>query len=109
MAKYKEPVKLLSQSVSGAAVQSKALDVRGLHLASFHVNCGAGLNATFQILGSNDGVNFPDLQEVVSPITGSAANFMVNLDGVAVAYLKFQVTPSSGTGQVDVWGAAKGI
>lgn len=110
MANYKEPVTLLSQVVSGViAVQSLALDMRRLQDAAFQVNCAAGLNATFQVLGSLDGVNYVDMQQVISPLTAGASNFIVNLPSVAVAFLKFQITPSSGSAAIAVWGAAKGI
>ncbi len=94
---------VLNEVVGGTTVASgEAITMTNMGSVCFQFNYGAGLNATFQILGSLDGVNFEDLNAVISPATGAAGTSIGNSDCGAFKYVKPQVTPTSGSATVTI-------
>ncbi len=106
---YKEPVKLLNQTVTGTTpIQSIPLDLRNMGKATFHINVLAGLTATFLLMISGDGVNYVDSGAVIPSTSGSAQNIVWS-DTVSAPYALIQITPSSGSASVVITGSAKGF
>lgn len=106
---YAEAKTLLSQSITGTSpVDSGILDIRHLNHAAFMIVVGAGLTATFAVMGSLDKKTWVDLIAGIPPVSGSAANLPVNLPDITFPFLKVTTTPSSGTGTVTITGSAKG-
>ena len=104
--RIKSPV--FNQVVNGVfPVTSEALDLTSMGSVCFQFVFASGLNATFQLLGSLDGVNYSDLLTVVSPAVGVAGSSIANQDVGAVKWVMAQITPSSGSGQVTVLAFAK--
>ena len=96
---------MLSATVS-TLTQTIPLILTSMASVSFQFNYGAGLNATFQILGSLDGVNYSDMNAVIPPATGSAGSSIGNVDTGAIKYALAQITPTSGSAIVTVLGRA---
>jgi len=74
---------------------------------AYVVTVGAGLTATFQIMVSDDGVNYYNSGQVLPSVSGSATTFIAQYSG-AFPWVLFQVTQSAGSGTVLVEGFAKG-
>lgn len=89
--------------------QSTPQDIRSLVGVAFQLNVGTGLTATVQVLGSLDGINYFDMGLSVPAITGTAITLGINMYQVAIPWVLVQVTPSAGSGMVQVWSCAKGI
>lgn len=101
------PTQALSTTISGTTiVQTPIFDIRRLPLACFQAIYVGNLNATFQILGSTDGINFDDTGEFIKPATGSNGNSIKSVS-VGFPYIMFQITPSSGSATVTVNFTAK--
>lgn len=101
---------LLNESITGTSpVQSEAMSVAYMSAVdvTFLVIVGAGLTATFNILVSRDGVNFYDSGQILPSVAGSAKTFICEYSG-GFPYVLMQVTPSTGTGNVEITGTAKG-
>ena len=71
------------------------------------VDVGAGLTADFQIMVSEDGVNYYDSGQILPSASGSAMTFIAQYSG-AFPWVLFQVKQSAGSGSVIVRGSAKG-
>jgi hypothetical protein len=99
---------LFNASVSGTtAIQAIPLQAANLRSVAFSIQYPATLNATFQLLGSLDGITYFDLQVVILPATGSAG-VSGWADEVCVPFVAIQITPSSGSGTVLVKGLSTG-
>ena len=97
---------LIQNQTISVKTQTPAIQTTSMGSAAFQFNYGAGLNATFQILGSLDGINFVDLNAVIAPATGSAGSSLGNVDIGALGYVLAQITPSSGSALMTVMGRA---
>lgn len=104
------PDPILNQTISGsAAVQSSPLYLGGMAsaCAAWIVNVGSGLTAYFNLLISQDGLNWYDSGQVIPSVSGNPMIFPVEYGG-AFPWVLIQVTPTSGSGSVVVSGFAKG-
>ena len=97
---------LIQNQVISALTQTVPLTTSSMSAVTFQFNYAAGINATFQILGSLDGVNFVDLNAVINPATGLAGSSIGNVDIGAILYVRAQITPSSGSAIITVLGRA---
>lgn len=107
-----EPIQVLNSTVSGTTVaNSIALDVKTMTKVGFQIIWGAGLAATFQVMGSVDGTNYSDMQVVINPATiaNGADSFLVNMPDVCFSKVFIRVTPTSGAANVMITGMAKGV
>lgn len=99
-------VSLYSGTVSGTSpVLSGYLTLATMPFAYFTVKVGAGLTASFNVMASDDGVNFYNTGMVLPASSGSAINFPVINPGWA-PYLAIQIVPTSGSGAVSITGSA---
>lgn len=108
MASYRNVVgaTLYSATVSGVTpVLSAYLTLATMPFSFFTITVGAGLTATFQLMASDDGVNFLDTGMILPSASGSAVTIPVVGPGWA-PYLAIQITPSSGSGSVVIKGSA---
>lgn len=111
MASYRhiEPCLLLNQTVgSGSIIDSKALDLRTLIACGLQLKYDDGLTATFQVMGSVDGLNFDDMGYLIPAASGIAGSAIINIYGIGVNYIKLRVNRTSGSAAVTVKGSAKG-
>lgn len=74
----------------------------------FYISYTAGLNATFMMQYSVDKVHYADSGVIIPAATGTAGTAMLNVFGIGVPFLRFQVTPTSGSGTVTIIGSTKG-
>lgn len=96
---------VLSQSVTGVTpVKGPALSFTSMNTVCFQFNYTGTLAATFQVLGSLDGVNYADLNAVIAPATGATGSSIGTADCSGLKYVVAQITPSSGTSTVVVLG-----
>lgn len=107
MSSYREIERIsnpvLNQTVTGLApIVSDFINCTSMASVCFQIKYGATLNATFQILGSLDGVIYSDLNAVIAPATGSAGSTMGNIDCGAVKYVLLQISPTSGSATVTI-------
>lgn len=94
---------VFSAVVSGTSpVQSAPLQITNMGSASFQFKYGATLNATFQILGSLDGVDYFDMNAAITSATGSAGVSGGSVDCGAIKYVLAQISPSSGSATVTI-------
>lgn len=102
---------LLNQTISTSTpVQSSPLTLgyMAAAAAAWLVNVGSGLTATFQLMVSQDGINYYNSGQSLPTVSGSATIFPVQYSG-AFPFALIQVTQSAGSGTVLITGSAKGV
>lgn len=108
-AKFVEAIKspLMNQTISGTSpVNSSMLTMTSIGSVSFVIIYGSGLNASFQVLASLDGINFVSMNQSIQSATGSSGSSGVSCDMGAFKYALVQVSPSSGSSNVLIQGRA---
>lgn len=99
---------LISQNVTGNVSTSPfVLANMFAPQATYLVQVGSGLTATFQIMVSQDGINYFDSGAILPSVSGTQKNFIAEYDG-GFPFVKLQCTFGSGSGQLTVRGSAKG-
>ena len=110
----------------GADVNGPATDISWLDNISVQINCGAGATGEFFIQGSNvpthsalpgpastDWVTIPLVDEtgaaLTLAVTGTATNFLCNLQRLAFTYLRVFYDFTSGTGTANAYVTGKAI
>jgi hypothetical protein len=101
-------VTLFSASVSGTTpIPTSPLQSANIRSAAFSIQYPSTVQATFQLMGSLDGVTYFDLGVVIQPATGTAG-VSGWADQVHVPFVAIQITPSTGSGMVTVKGLSTG-
>jgi hypothetical protein len=106
-------------SLAGDAASGE-VDISRTDNASFHILCGAGATGEFFIQGSNkpssgasEWVTIPVVDStgaaITLAVTGTATNFLVNMQGLATTYIRVIYTRTSGTGTVNAYMTAKDL
>ena len=117
--------KALNAASLGADAAGPATNIEFLDNLSVHIECGAGATGTFYVQVSNvpgttgtgpastNWVTLPLVDStgaaVTLAVTGSAANFFVNIPQVAASYMRLIYTRASGTGAASAWVTGKSI
>lgn len=111
-------LKILNAVSLGADAASALIDITSVDNASIHIKCGAGATGQFYIQGSNvpapsasDWQSIPVVDEagaaVALTVTGSATDWLANLQGLSFSYLRVIYARTSGTGTANAWLTAK--
>lgn len=104
------PVTLMNaQAVSSTTTyKSSALDILTIPNAAFSISwSGTPTGSSLTIEGSLDGTNYSDLGVSITAPAGSASFVVVNMQGLAVRYVRVSYTNASGSGTMTVLGSAK--
>ena len=84
------------------------LDIDAYTNLSYQANISGSLAGTLQLWVSNDKQNFIHKNDADRAFSGSNT-YMVEIIGIATAYVKFAVVVSSGSGEINLIPCAKGI
>ncbi len=120
--------KAINAAALTADVAGPATNISFLDNLSVHIQCGAGATGQFFVQGSNvpgnggiadngpgtnDWVTVPLVDGAGSPVTlvvsGSAVDFLVNIQGLACAFLRVIYTFTSGAGTASAWVNGKSL
>jgi hypothetical protein len=98
-------------SMTGTNVlTSLVTDIRNLDNVAISLTWTGNPNGTFTVDGSVDGTNWVSL--TLSPgvtAAGTATSALINLTGLAFAFIRTTYTNSSSTGTLNGWISAKGV
>jgi hypothetical protein len=84
------------------------LDIDAYTNLSYQANISGSLAGTLQLWVSNDKQNFIHKDDADQAINGGQ-NYMVEIIGLATAYVKFVVSVNAGQGEIVLIPCAKGI
>jgi len=92
---------ILNKTVSGAD-NSDTLNIENSPGFSIHAVVGAGLTATLKLQGSNTGSNFVDIAGTTESISGSAIDFLWDMDNQYYEYVRLNFSSVTGSGTAVV-------
>jgi len=102
-----------AQSVSGTATyHSNALYIPHLTNCAFKISWDGtvtGNNGSVIVEVSMEGTDYSDLGMAITSPNGSPGFDVINIQGLAVQYVRVTYTNASGSGTMSVKGSARGI
>jgi hypothetical protein len=104
-----DPVLVVTSGDMSGSINSSQLDIGHLTNAAFEAVWTGSPVGSFKVEVSLTGNNWADLGVSISDAAGSAGSRVVNISGLAVKYIRFVYTFTSGTGTLNVYGSARGI
>lgn len=108
--KFLAPYSVITNGSMAGNLTSAVTDIRYLDDVCYQIVWTGTPTGTFQVQGSLDQVTWNTLSLTPAPAaTGSAGNYLVDLEGLSFPYIRTTYTFTSGTGTLNILVGGKAV